>query len=403
VSEHNEDFDVVIIGGGLVGLSLALALKPHVRVAIIEKETDREITLFKDGALNAPGARAIALSRASVHIFERLAIWSELLTGATPIKKIHVSERYRFGKTRFNCTDYQMTEFGYVIDSLFLIAILKKTVHQLAHIQFFYETELKTITPLNHGQQLDVVQNNTSRQLTTQLLIAADGTHSSLRERLGFVTQHKDYQQTAVVTHVDLSHPHHFVATERFVEKGAIALLPVGEQQGTLIWTLNNTEAKRVATLSDHDFLQEAQTYFGYSSGQLMGCGQRSLYPLQALNVAQPYTAGVLLLGNAAHTLHPIAAQGFNLALRDVYDLSKRVNRAELEAVDMTQRDFLKEYHDARHADQALILNMTDGLLSLFKLPFSFMRSVRSTGMVLMDCMPMAKSWLARRLMGLSG
>jgi 2-octaprenyl-6-methoxyphenol hydroxylase len=397
-------FDVVIVGGGLVGISLALSLPTQFKVAIIEKNTRVALSVADhQKILSLPNHRAIALSWTSKQILSRLNVWPRLLPWATPIQKVHISEQGVFSKIRFSAEDESIPALGYVIDSQILVHGLQKQTEEHTNIHWFEQTIVEVIDVLPESATISLQSVSGNQTVTAAMLIAADGTQSSIRKQVGIEIDSKDYQQTAILAHLELSRPHQFIAYERFGPNGTMALLPVGENKGTLIWTVPTKKAAQLLALTVCEFQTEVMHHLEYYIGAIVQCGERFAYPLHAVRAQASYQKNVLLLGNAAHTLHPIAAQGFNLALRDTYQLAEIIKRNinERDHINVTQ--IYHDYDKERLKDQKQIMLFTDYLIRMFTSDFWPLYHARHLGLKLVSSVSIMKKFLLRRFLGFAG
>lgn len=314
-------YDLLIVGGGLVGKSLASALA----------NTPLNIALVDASDETRPDPRLIALNYGSVSFFESLGLWSTLAEQSAPIQEVHVSHRGRFGATRLQAEDLQLPALGHVIRAQQINCALDQRLRSSQHSGRFTEirpARVKTIQLHEHHTTLTLEHQGTTRHISGRFIIGADGTYSTLRELLNFDTRTVDYQQSALVTTTLLGRPHENRAYQRFLEKGALAMLPLcpGEDQRPLcatIWTAGTETIKALHSLDNEAFIRTLQTHFGYRLGRLKSVSERHVFPLKFIHVKKPLQGNVLLIGNAAHTIHPIAAQGLNLALYEIAELSR--------------------------------------------------------------------------------
>lgn len=369
-------YDIVIVGGGLVGTTLAASLaNTQYRIVLIEAHasTQHEKTT-KD-------LRALALSYGSQQIFDRLHIWEKLSSITTPIKKIHVSEQKHFGNTLLSSEEINLEAFGFVTPIQLLYDELQ---NHLSHIDILRPAKVSAVKKQDNGWELIVNE----KSIQTTLLIAADGERSFIRNTLQIPTEEKDFQQTAIVSNCAISKPHELTAYERFTPNGILAMMPLQNERAAIIFTVPNDPAKTYLEISDDAFLDEIQNAFGYRLGKLSDLGKRQSYPLRQIHAKKQTLPGFVLLGNAAHTLNPIASQGFNLCLRDVQVLSKLLSKTK----DLSDPALLESYIQLREPDQKETLTFTKRLTNTFKpqgIPFS---PLRAMGLFFFDLCPFAKN-----------
>ena len=397
-SKSQPDYDVLIVGGGLVGASLACALSQvSVRVALLDASsfTSEKSPSYDD--------RAIALSHGSIRILDGIGIWSLLRAESTPIHRIHVSDRGHFGFTRLNAEDHGVDAFGFVTDARRLGIAIHTCLASLENIALFSPAELDNVRMNCDGVEVVMQGESGESTVTTRLLVAADGGNSQVRELAGIGVQHRDYAQRAITTNITPSRPHNSVAYERFTESGPVALLPMSEGRCGLIWSVPEERAAGLMNASDSDFLKILQDTFGRRLGELERCGERNQFPLALIKTREQVKARLAIVGNAANTLHPIAGQGLNLGLRDISALAQCVVDALRDGQDPGAETVLEHYLSWRRRDHQTVTRFTDSLVGLFANKMMPVVVGRNLGMLALDRLPMLKSALVERAMGLSG
>lgn len=387
--------DIAIIGGGLVGASLALALQQGAkqrnwRISLIEP--------FAPGNSYQPSydVRASALTYGSRLIYEQLGIWQEVADRSQPITDIHVSDKGHFAATRMSARQEHVPALGYVVENAWLGHCLWNALDQ-QQLDWHCPARVEQIRPNQDGYSLFLQDGS---QLQTRLAILADGGRSSLREQLGIHARITSYAQTAIISTVTPERPHNGLAFERFTALGPMALLPLPGQRCVLIWTRPPAEAERLATLTDSQFLAELQDCFGFRLGQFRQVGSKHLYPLQLIQSSEQVRRGLVVLGNAAHSLHPVAGQGYNLSLRDAMSLAEHLLAGPSAPGDLAT---LLAYQASQQNDQDLIIGFSDRSTRLFSNRQPMLACGRSLGLLGLDLCPPAKSMFARHAMGLGG
>lgn len=348
------NFDITIVGGGLVGASLACALSnQQLKIALIDKSTPNlnEAQHFD--------ARALALSVPSIECLKALGVWSKIVDTASIIKTVHVSKQGHFGATKIRASEHQLAALGYVVNADVLNSVLNQMTEILPDLTLFRPAE---IINLEKKEQSWTIQLSNQKTLYTKLLVAADGAESSLRKHQGIEAKIHDYEQTAIVVNIVLNQSHQAVAYERFLDNGSIAMLPLTENCVKCVWVVQNDQLKIIEAQSDKVFLENIQQQFGQRLGFLAKVGKRVFYPLKNIFSENLYGDRLVLIGNAANTVHPVAAQGFNLGLRDVATLAEILVQAQNANQDIGSIEVLRAYADRRIDDHLAIRYFTDRL-----------------------------------------
>jgi len=377
--------DILIVGGGLIGASLMLALaNTRYRVALVDA------TPFSFRVQSNFDERSLALSPASVRILEMLNVWPLLAPDACPIETIHVSERFGFGHAQLR-GDGQ-SPLGYVAE----MQHINRALYQCLDLsQVFAPAQL---VALDTAEGVATIQKDAEHfRIKAQLIVAADGSESSVRAFCGVTAQVKAFNQQAIVANIGLARSHHHIAYERFTLSGPLALLPMTGNRVSMVWALEPDEASRVMGLNDDDFLRELQRTFGYRLGRFKRVGLRVSYPLRQVICQEQVVGPVVFIGNAAHTLHPVAGQGFNLGLRDVAMLAQCISHQGLSPA------MLAHYQQQRDRDQHSMIRLTDGLIQLFTSNIPGMAIARRAGLLALDQIPALKAILARYARGFAG
>ncbi len=411
-------FDIVVAGGGMVGASLVVALLPlGLRIALIES--------IPFGAASQPSfdERTTALSNGSRRILAGIGVWQDIADDASAIRRIHVSDRGRFGFARLDAREQGVEALGYVMPNRVLGAALWARLSASPACQIIAPARVAEVRTTQDGVQVRIEREgrgpgtsagagngdgsgdgngNGSGEgtITARLLVVADGANSTIRAALGVEATTWDYEQTAIIVNVETQRPHDGVAYERFTPSGPIAVLPIGERRCAVIWTLAPETAQRTLALDDAAFLSLLQESFGFRLGRFLRVGKRAAYPLSLTRAHERIGPRVVIIGNAAQGLHPIAGQGFNLGLRDVATL------AEVIADDLAhvgEPAPLERYDEWRRTDRRSIIAFTDGLVRLFGNPLLPVKLLRDVGMLLFDLTPPAKDAFAALSMGVSG
>ncbi|HSC68621.1 MAG TPA: 2-octaprenyl-6-methoxyphenyl hydroxylase [Cellvibrio sp.] len=402
------EFDIAIIGGGMVGASLASLLavsQPQLRIALIEAQPFAQA----DAIHFQPSfdARSTALSYGTAAILRELGLWELLQQHITPIAQVHVSDRGHLLGGVIDAKENNLAAVGYVVENAWLGKVLLNHVQAQKNIQCFASSTVTALTPQQDCALLNVKTPAQNLLIKTALAVIADGGDSPLRSSLGIATQVRAYGQTAIITNVEFSEPHQGVAYERFTADGPVALLPLGEtsraQQSALVWTLPAAQADEVIALNDADFLDHLQTRFGFRVGRFTRVAKRFAYPLQLVLAEEQIRSHLVLVGNAAHFLHPVAGQGFNLALRDCACLVETLRVAIAARKSPGDLAVLQNYLDKQQLDQQVTIEFSDKLVRLFSsdhLPFIAMRHL---GLLSLESIPLIKNQFIAQTMGTAG
>lgn len=386
---------VVIAGGGLVGSLMAFLFaqqRPDVVVKVIEPQADGPV----------PDKRTIALAAATVDLLRAQGVWQDVATDdatqAEAIEHIHVSDRGYLGTTRLHAEQEGVAALGYVVPAAALNRALYDRLQQLHNVEWLAGSQ---VTALNQHQQHCSVTLQTptgEQQHNAQLVVGADGQHSFVREQLGIGVQVTDYGQVGIIATIDLERPLNGWAYERFTETGPLALLPLPNQQASLVWSVDDDQADAVLGLPDDEFLAQLQRAFGYRAGRYTGVGQRLQFPLRLHLAERSVTHRAVLIGNASHTLHPIAGQGFNLGVRDAICLSEQLAKAD----DFGSYATLAAYWREREDDYQNIIGLTDLLVRGFSNHHWPLTKFRNLALLGLDVLPPLRQAFARQTMGLA-
>lgn len=401
----NNYFDVVIVGGGPAGASLASLLSSNLRVLVLEKQSVN--TTVAPNALPPHALRGqeriITLTHTSMCILERMQLWNQLRALTTKVQQVHISEADCFTKVRLNAQDVGVPALGYAIDSQHLSSSLQQHAMHSTAVTWQHIDQVETFQLTPHRVHLRYEHAQQSVSVQCGLLIAADGAHSFIRSHSGILAEHIPYQQTAILTHVEFSTSHGYCAYERFSPDATIAFLPFATHSGTMVVSVPNASAHTLRALSDQAFIQFIGKKLPFIADQLHACGPRFAHPLHSIKVHRAYRHGIILIGNAAHTLHPIAAQGFNLALRDIYVLAQLINQQNFNDPLINMTDLAQHYTALRSCDQYQIYALTDFIQNLFMSNDFHKKYLRNCAMQSINNIPLLKTWFTRRCMGLSG
>lgn len=392
--------DVAIIGGGLVGASLGCALAGLIEqhglsVAVVEAAALTSGGLAQDWQPSFD-ARASAIALGSAQHFTSLGLWGAMAEQATAIRCIHVSERGRLGAARLRAEELDQQAMGYVIPNAWMGRVLHRRLAELP-LDWHCPARVEGIQPVAAGHRLTLSDGSC---LEAGLTVLADGGRSGLKEKLGIQSRERAYDQVALIASVEVSRPHEGIAYERFTNEGPIALLPMRGQTMELVWTHEEGSERSRLALSDGDFLDQLQTAFGDRAGRFRRVGKRHAYPLSLITAAETVRPGLAVLGNAAHALHPVAGQGFNLALRGVMDLVAALTEALETGEPLGSLTSLQAFESRRDDDLQGVIRFSDGLIRLFGIDHALLSHVRAAGLVGLNLARPLRHGLAHRAMG---
>lgn len=392
------DVDVLIAGGGLVGATLALALaESRLRVAVVEPVSPEA------PAQPSYDDRTTALAPSSQRVFAALGLWPELAGEAEPIREIHVSDRGRFGFMRMSAAEEHLQALGYVISNRRLGEVLPPRMAELDNVELLCPAAVDSLAQEEDAVAVQLKVGGEQRSLRTRLLVAADGARSRTRELAGVHASVSDYEQVAIIANLTPELGHGGRAFERFTADGPLALLPITGARCALIWMVPKVQSEAVLALTDEEFLQAVQVRFGYRLGRLLKVGQRSAYPLAMVNARRFTAMRTVIIGNAAHSLHPVAGQGLNLAIRDVAVLAELLHEAGRSGGDPGSSTLLDEYLRQRRSDYRRVAGFTDLLVRLFSNALPGLVEARNLGLLALDLFPAGKRSFLRQAMGRAG
>ncbi|EOG1896091.1 FAD-dependent monooxygenase [Acinetobacter baumannii] len=396
---------VIIVGGGMVGLSLSLMLaKANIAVKLLEavkypNYDDQNVAPYHSSF----DARNTALSRRSVQIYQKLGLWDALQQHATPILQVHITEQGSFGKARLIAEQEKVESFGQVIENAWLGRVLLTQVRQQPLIELIDGVQVTALTQDAEKVHIEAQRADEVLKLESKLLIAADGRDSFCRQAIGVGVDIHDYDQVAIVTTVQTSKPHEHVGFERFSALGPLALLPLpGEYRRSVVWPVKKgTEGEWLGEENDQHFLDALQKTYGDRAGKFEKTGKRFSYPLSQVLAHKQAVGRVILMGNAAHTIHPVAGQGFNLCLRDADVLLRYLVNQLSTSDDIGNPDNLLAYEQARLSDQQRVIKFCDTVVRGFSNQNPLLKLIRNTGLIAFDVIPGVKPLVANYAMGL--
>jgi 2-octaprenyl-6-methoxyphenol hydroxylase len=394
--------DVAIVGGGLVGASLALALRgTGLSIAVIEAFAP------ESSAQPSFDERTTALGNGSRRVFEALGVWQQLAPEASQIRRIHISDAGRFGFARLEARDFDQDALGYVVANRVLGRELWAALRAQSDVSLRMPARVTQVTLDAEEARLAVEDASGRYTLGAKLVVAADGAQSLVRQAAGIAATRDDYAQTAIVAAVRTDQADDGTAYERFTQAGPMALLPIRTPQAghwrTLVWAAKPEEAAALLALEASQFLARWQQAFGWRAGRALQLGHRVAYPLSLVRAGAGIAQRAVLLGNASQALHPVAGQGFNLGLRDAAELAELLAAAARTREDVGGEALLGTFNAHRDVDRNGVVRFTDTLVRTFSDERAGIASLRDLGLLLFDLLPPAKRALSRVSFGFGG
>ena len=397
-----KEYDLVIVGGGMVGASLALLLRPLIKQGLKLALVDAHKVDPNAPLQPSFDARTSALSLGTQRTLDQLGIWSALSLHCNPIEHIQVSQQGQFGRVKLHAKELSVPAMGQVVENRFLGQALWQSLARETQVDVIAPATLTNMTMAEDGALLSIMEDGETSTFKTKLAVLADGASSTGCRILGIEQSKHDYGQHAIVVNVTFDQPHENWAYERFTQEGPLALLPLTANRFGIVWCQSPERTEELMAASDEVFTAALQQAVGYDKGRISKVGTRQTYPLALVQATEQVRSNVVVLGNAAHALHPVAGQGFNLALRDTVALANQIE-SDWANGDLGQLAGLQTYLEGQQRDQDLTTGMSHGLPTLFTQTGGLWSALRGTGMTLLDNLPTAKRLFARQAMGLVG
>ncbi len=373
--------EVAIVGGGMVGMALALSLAQHdINSVLLEAmpASDDFSEQFDD--------RTLVINPASKLFWQDLGLWSEIEPHTTPINHVHVSNQGRFGLVQFDKDELKVSQLGHVVAAKTLAKLLFDAVKRQKMIDFLQPAQLHEFQQTDRHVNLSVANGDSVKTMAAQLMVGADGVQSPIRTQLKLATEVKSYDRTALVCNLITSQKHQNRAFERLTNHGPMALLPFTNRSGHsrfgFVWSMQTDQAEELLAVDDDIFIEQAQQQFGYRAGEFQQISRRSSYPIYQIKVPVQHAHRTILMGNAAHAVSPVSAQGLNLAVRGIARLSEQLRLAKKQGQDLGDHSVLLAYQEASKQDQQRTLDYTDDLMTWFKIDEPLVNTCRSIGLV---------------------
>lgn len=406
-----EYVDVAIVGAGLVGAALAASLsETGLSIAIIDHQSSDELIKSLKPAINVNDfePRVSALTKASQEMLKSVGAWSKMATAQIQhYQHMFVWDELGTANISFDSAEMYQDSLGCIVENQLIVSALHQGLKEQSNLTCFFETGLTGIRRVSASNNEHLLQLKTGSSIQCKLLVAADGANSKVRQWAFMPTREWDYQHEAIVATVKTSKLHQNTAWQRFSETGPLAFLPLADAKASqhfcsIVWSQETSEAKRLMTLSDEMFLVELEQAIESKLGKLEAVSQRFAIPLRQRHAKTYVKPGIALLGDAAHTIHPLAGQGVNLGFKDVIALSNILKEADASGVVANDFVLLKRYERKRQGDNLLMMGAMEGFKRLFEQPDPFVRWLRNTGMNWVNKQSFLKNQIARHAMGIT-
>ena len=391
------DYDIAINGAGMVGAALACALGDS-GLSVVVIEPREPVLNWPEGSLDL---RVSAITAASEQVFRHLDTWSAMVErGVCPFRDMEVWDAGGSGSIHFDAADIGQAQLGHVIENRVIQAALLERLRGLDNIDLLTPAQLESATVTENQVQL---QLDNSQSVTTRLLVGADGGNSRVRSEAGIATQGWNYQQRAIVANVETELPHQNCAWQRFLSSGPLAFLPLASGHSAIVWSTTTEQADALLAMDEAEFKTVLGQAFEHRLGQIISSSERAAFPLRLQHARQYVQHRIALVGDAAHTIHPLAGQGVNLGLLDAAALAEVINDANRAGKDIGKQHVLRRYERWRKGDNLLIMGIMDGFKRLFGTGNAPLRWLRNSGLSLTDATTPVKNMIMLRAMGLKG
>ncbi len=398
------DTDVLIVGAGLAGLPIAMACaQAGWRVVIVDQSARADAV-----PTDPLDQRCTAIGSSTVGLLQRWGVWQAIEKDAQSIQQVHVSQRGFLGSVRLRADELGVPALGYVIENRQWVSALTDCVTQLPNITVHRGEVVASVSEVSsegsEAHEVISVGLESGERLNTRLLIAADGVNSRVRDLVGIGDEHVDYEQCALMSTVQVSEPHGALAVERFTRSGPLAMLPRPGNVMSVVWCLDPADAKTKASQSDEELLASLQSELGFRLGRMNAIGAKTILPLIRREATRQVGTRTVLLGNAVRLLHPVAGQGFNLALRDVAGLLDFMGqKTDQRSIDPGSEEVLHAFQQSRQHDQQQVVSLTDTLAKTFRGDARLPGHFRALGFIGLDNISPLRKRFALRTMGYTG
>jgi 2-octaprenylphenol hydroxylase len=392
-----DDFDLLIIGGGMVGASLACALgDTPLRIGVVESHP-----ASTSWPAESYDIRVSAITRATEQVFRTVGAWKGMVARrVTPYSAMAVWDSTGSGSIGFDCADLGEANLGHIIENRVILAALLERMAEFKNVELLCPAQ---VANLSRDETAATLTLEDGREYTAHLIVGADGANSWVREQGGITTTGWPYEQTAVVATIKTARHHKGVAYQRFMPEGPLAFLPMPEGHSSIVWSTTPERAAELVAMDETQFLAELQLAFGDKLGTMEATGPRGAFPLLLRHANRYSDERLVLVGNAAHAIHPLAGQGLNLGVSDIAALAEVLLEAHGKKQDIGELGVLRRYERWRKADNVAVMAAMDGFKRLFSNDIGPLRVLRNIGLALADNAVPAKNLMMRRALGLSG
>ncbi len=391
------DFDLLIVGGGMVGASLACALgDTPLRIGVVESHPAQ--TEWPEESYDI---RVSAITRATEKVFQMVGAWEGMVARrVTPYDAMDVWDGTGSGSIGFDCADLGEPNIGHIIENRVILAALLERMAQFGNIELLCPAQVAELTR-DEGTATLTLEDG--RAFTAPLIVGADGANSWVREQAGITTTGWPYEQTAVVATIKTEKHHNGVAYQRFMPEGPLAFLPMPGGLSSIVWSTTPERSAQLIAMDEESFLAELQLAFGNKLGAMESTGPRGAFPLLLRHANRYSDERLVLVGNAAHAIHPLAGQGLNLGVSDIAALAEVLLDTKRDKGDIGELSVLRRYERWRKADNVAVMAAMDGFKRLFSNDIAPIKLLRNLGLTLADHSGPAKNMMMRRALGLSG
>ncbi|MCW8930567.1 MAG: UbiH/UbiF/VisC/COQ6 family ubiquinone biosynthesis hydroxylase [Gammaproteobacteria bacterium] len=395
--EDEKYYDIIIVGGGMVGATLACALgNSSLKVAVIEAYQSNF-----DWQEGSHDIRVSAITHASQHIFENLGVWESMQhDGVTAYDKMHVWDATGQGQIHFDSTEVGQADLGHIIENRIIQKAVQNRLSDFDNVDLLMPVQLQSMQINEQGVELATTDGV---NYTAQILVGADGANSWVRKQAGITLSSWAYHQNAVVCNVSTSESHQNACWQQFMPEGPLAFLPLADGQSSIVWSTTEEKAESLLNMDEQSFSQELQVTFGSSLGRIQLSSERGVFPLRLRHANQYVQEHLALIGDAAHTVHPLAGQGVNLGLLDAVVLAEELLRAQEKKRGIGALSTLRRYERRRKGDNIAMLAAMDGFKRLFSNDFTPLKLLRNSGLNIADKFNPLKNIMIKRAMGLFG